>query len=533
MGTRGYYVYRYRNIYFVYYANSDSYPRSLGITMLQSMRQPNAIAKERQRFREISDKLRDPSHPRVSQELRRERFDEGLDFIPVKNRLQNDVWIEWIYEIDLDRNIFHINGIPFYSLECLPDDEDFIDYISKDHHGNLACSRRCPPEHRYKKPAPPIVSDSDLATYESLECTGHNVALSHLLAINDTLSPDEHIRVSLLETMIGQCMVRSKDVGKDDWPDVGQMTCDIEIAIDHNTLTDKEWMTACSMANLAFIPQIFDDICEYIFHPKLRRMEFTWVREDTVVCIATHLDDERCLQASISRLINAILEQKNSPGDYFGVAFSVYHCAIVKVVKGAHTTTFSHTAVLQFLPSFNAYSPSTPGITALAYLGYRVDPALFVSAAKVCAWWMPRYGHKHKQSRSLSQRADEVPPHIDCAALPFEIWGKIALHLDLYDVLVFGCVSKLFREVASMVLRYPHVCGYRLVAVPTRKPESLRSGYRFLRSAAFSAERADIPATVIIGLRDTSYNQMKIPFAEGYSPSVPVSVEEVTNVEDR
>ncbi|OAX34615.1 hypothetical protein K503DRAFT_430709 [Rhizopogon vinicolor AM-OR11-026] len=530
MGTRGYYVYRYRNIYFIYYANSDSYPRGLGITMLQSMRQPNAIAKERQRFQEILDRLRDTSYPRVPKELRRARFDKGLDFIPQKNRPQNDGCIEWIYEIDLDRNIFHIDGIPFYSLECLPNDEDFIDYISRDHHDNLACSRHCPPEHRYKKPAPPIVSDSDLATYQSLECTGHDVTLSHLLAISDTLSQDEHVRVSLLETMIGQCMVRSNDRGNNHWPDVGQMICDIEITFDHNQITDKEWMTACSMANLAFIPQIFDDTCEFIFHPELRRMEFTWVREDTVIWIATHLDDERCLQASISRLINAILEQKNSPGDCFGVAFSVYHCAIVKVVRDAHTTTFSHTAALQFLPSFNAYSPSTPGITALARLGYRVDPALFVSAAKVCAWKIRR--NEHKQSRSPAQGADEVPPHIGCTTLPFEIWEEIALNLHLYDVLAFGCASKLFREVASMVLRYPHVCGYRLVAVPTRKPESLRIGYCFLRTASFTAECASIPATVIIGLRDTSYHMMDIPFAHRYSPYVPVSVEEVTNVED-
>jgi hypothetical protein len=238
------------------------------------MRQPNAIAKERQRFREILDKLCDPSHPRVSKELRHERFHQGLDFIPKKKRPQNDVWIEWIYEIDLDRNIFYIDGIPFYSLEYLPNDEDFIHCISRDHHGNLACLRRCPPEHRYKKPAPPIISDSDLATYQLLECTGHDVSLSHLLAISDTSSSDEHVRVSLLETMIGQCMVRSKDLGKDDWPDVGQMICDIEIAIDHDKLTDEEWMTACSMANLAFIPQIFDHIYKFIFHPELRRMEF-------------------------------------------------------------------------------------------------------------------------------------------------------------------------------------------------------------------------------------------------------------------
>ncbi|OAX31705.1 hypothetical protein K503DRAFT_870516 [Rhizopogon vinicolor AM-OR11-026] len=99
-------------------------------------------------------------------------------------------------------------------MKCLPNDEDFIDYISRDHHGNLAYSQRCPPEHRYKKPAPPIVSDLDLETYESLECTGHDVALTHLLATSDTLSQDNHVRVSLLETMIGQCMVRSKNLSK-------------------------------------------------------------------------------------------------------------------------------------------------------------------------------------------------------------------------------------------------------------------------------------------------------------------------------
>ncbi|OJA14516.1 hypothetical protein AZE42_13754 [Rhizopogon vesiculosus] len=104
---------------------------------------------------------------------------------------------------------------------------------------------------------------------------GHDVALSHLLAISDTLSPDEHARISLLETMIGQCMVRSKDLGNNHWPDVGQMIWDIEIAFDHTQLTDKECMTACSMANLAFIPQIFDDICKhcYLHYNASRRRE--------------------------------------------------------------------------------------------------------------------------------------------------------------------------------------------------------------------------------------------------------------------
>jgi hypothetical protein len=522
MGTRGHYVYRYRNIYFVYYSNSDSYPEGLGIQMLHSMRQPNAITKERQRFGEILDKIPVPD------DVRRARPDEGVDFIAQKQRPQNDVWIEWTYEIDLDRNIFHIDGIPFYSLECLPTDEGFVGYISKDNYGNLACAEECPHEHKYQRPAPPVVEDSDLATYRSLECAGTEVALSDLLASGDTLCPDEHVRVLLLETMIGWCMARPRPRFNKatDSPGVGQMVCDIEIAFDHNQLTDREWMTASCMVNLAFVPQIFGDPCEFfIYHPELKRQEFTWAREDTVICIATHLDDKRCLQASISRLVDAITEQKDHPGNYFGIAFSVYHCAIVKVVKDTRTAKFSHTAALQFLPSFYADSPSTPGITALARLGYRVDPAVFVRATKVCRWL--EYTMTTRRTRGgqlLAQEAEDVPSNRSCPALPSELWREIVFHLHFRDLLHFGFVSKLFRELASMVLRYPHVSDYRLVAVA--------EVYDSLRAASFAAVQEGIPATVGVGWGKKT---LDIPFAHGYSLSVPVSVEEAhrkTSFED-
>ncbi|OAX36635.1 hypothetical protein K503DRAFT_286815 [Rhizopogon vinicolor AM-OR11-026] len=88
----------------------------------------------------------------------------------------------------------------------------------------------------------------------------------------------------------------------------------------NNKLTDEEWSTAFSMANFVFAPQIFNaPPSGSINRPRLSRKEFTWVCEDTVVCITTHLDDEGNLQASMSRLIDAILEQKDNPGDYFEI----------------------------------------------------------------------------------------------------------------------------------------------------------------------------------------------------------------------
>jgi hypothetical protein len=177
---------------------------------------------------------------------------------------------------------------------------------------------------------------------------------------------------------------------------------------DHEQLTDEEWSTAFSMANFAFVPQIFNPpkSRRNIGRPRQSRKEFIWVREDIVVYIATHLDHNRCLQAAISRLIDAILEKDNL-GDYFGVAFSVYHCAIVKVVKDAQTTTYSHTATLQFLPTLPADSPSTPGITALARLGNRIDPALFVRAMAVGGRRWRRGGKRRDKEQNSHKRCTD------------------------------------------------------------------------------------------------------------------------------
>ncbi|KAG2152710.1 hypothetical protein DEU56DRAFT_691997, partial [Suillus clintonianus] len=374
-------------------------------------------------------------------------------------------WL-YSYEIDLDRNIFHVGGFPYFTLECLPDDEVFVQSVtgclpdenydesfSKDHYGNPACALECPPEHKYKKPAPPTVDDSELVAYQSSRCTGSHVALSDLLAISDILCQNEHVRVSLLEVMVGQCMWNSE---------MGREIYEIGILNDRKQLTDNQWSIACFMASITFVPQMFDDMM-FVCHHMPKRKEFTWVREDTVVFIATHLDDKRCLQASVSRLINAISEQKNNPGSYFGIAFSVFHCVVVNVVKDAHTMSFSHTDALQFLPSFYAETPSTPGITALARLGHRIEPALFKRILEVSKHWRHL---SYLKTKTLPARgadgSDDVPPNIIYPPLPLELWLEIARYLPRFDLITFGLVSKLCREAALVLLRYPHVFGYRL-----------------------------------------------------------------------
>ncbi|KAG2152711.1 hypothetical protein DEU56DRAFT_898325 [Suillus clintonianus] len=460
MGTDGLYVIRYRNMYFESHHGSDGYPKGLGLQVLRLIRQPNGIAIYQQEFGEILDGSKSPWDCLLW-------IENGDEFEPPSRERPSDSLI-WTYEIDLDLNIFHIDRAPVFSLECLPDDETFIKSVSIDHYGHTACALKCPPEHKYKKP----------------------VALSDLLAISDVLSQNVRVRVRLLEVMVGQCM-RNWEIGREIYK--------IELVNDHKQLTDNQWSIAYFMASITFVPQMFDEtLC--VRHREPKRKEFKWVREDTVVCIATHLDDERCLQASVSRLINAISEQKDNPGSYFGIAFSVFHCVVVKVVKDPHTMTFSHTDALQFLPSFCAKKPSTPGITALARLGHRIEPALFKRVLEVTNHL--RHLSRQKKETLPAQGADgshDAPPNIIYPPLPLELWLAIARYLPRFDLITFGLVSKLCQEAALVLLRYPHLFGYRLVSVP-KKPKYLRKGHRSLHTACFSAVRADIFNKVDVGM---------------------------------
>jgi hypothetical protein len=70
--------------------------------------------------------------------------------------------------------------------------------------------------------------------------------------------------------------------------------------------------------------------------------------------IITHLDDEDNLKASIGDLVHHIDALPDKVGTVYGIACSIFHCAIVRVDKDELCTSFAHTPALQFLPSFYA-----------------------------------------------------------------------------------------------------------------------------------------------------------------------------------
>ncbi|KAF8954543.1 hypothetical protein BDZ97DRAFT_1976017 [Flammula alnicola] len=114
MGTRGYKVYRRKGWYHITYIPCDSYPRVAGVAVLNEVARGDAYQKWLEGFRDSLDK--------ELEELRREADDpEGkLDtysdeepgsygVVITRKRPRNDIFIEWMYEIDTDNEIFHVS----------------------------------------------------------------------------------------------------------------------------------------------------------------------------------------------------------------------------------------------------------------------------------------------------------------------------------------------------------------------------------------------------------------------------------------
>lgn len=74
--------------------------------------------------------------------------------------------------------------------------------------------------------------------------------------------------------------------------------------------------------DLALAPQIFGSLLNVHHFPSpAEKKGVHMCSRRTLFSILSHLDDQLCLWASTSRLINAILEEKDSHSDHFGVAF--------------------------------------------------------------------------------------------------------------------------------------------------------------------------------------------------------------------
>ncbi|PSS32086.1 hypothetical protein PHLCEN_2v2127 [Hermanssonia centrifuga] len=267
--------------------------------------------------------------------------------------------IEWVYEFDLDRLIFHIDSIPMYHLDHMPPQDIFLEGIDFDSYGYRRCLQTIPGEYIFTANSipPPPVEDSSLQTFRNQPNAFTPISPQELLGVAELPSPIDVVCIRATEVNVAACLRV--------W--AGKITREVMLAECREGLSDVAVAVSLSLASIALLPiHLFSDDNPLTVERK-QPDSFYWIRRHICLALATHLQHERNLEAAVSELVGEISNKSEAQGIVFGVAFSVLHCVLVRVDKTAGGS-WMHSGALQFLPSFFATSPDTPGITALVRL---------------------------------------------------------------------------------------------------------------------------------------------------------------------
>jgi hypothetical protein len=269
------------------------------------------------------------------------------------------------------------------------------------------------------------------------------------------LSDIERCRVAFLEILVGHHMTDHR---------TGHTLRVLE-SVPSRDLIPKELL---SIGLLSLHPMIFP--CNNVLLADDDDLPgFVWLTDNLCLRTATRLDDEATLQGSMGELISHITtstECKAHKGVVYGVLFSIFHCVIASIDLGAGGTC-KHTTALPFLPSWYAYTPSTPGITALARLGKLLNFEIEADHGR----------RRVKIVRSGSAAVYSENKTSRFSTIPEEICYMIVLHLhNPMDILAFGSLSPACKAVAMQILKYPYVDDYRLLKpIPQPPPEMPRT----------------------------------------------------------
>lgn len=138
MGTRGLRVVRFRKRYYKFYQQYDSYPTGLGSEVAVNIPADAAkyqewLATERKSAKEWEALYEAFLSVKPGEEVTADLPDFMHEQPPSLLTPLNDTWIEWIYIVDLDREIFSVNNGAHFKLDQVP----HIDWINSLANGGL------------------------------------------------------------------------------------------------------------------------------------------------------------------------------------------------------------------------------------------------------------------------------------------------------------------------------------------------------------------------------------------------------------
>ncbi|KAF9260330.1 hypothetical protein L218DRAFT_1002808 [Marasmius fiardii PR-910] len=425
MGTRGLIVYRYRRVKYASYNHHDSYLEGLGVDLVNEIPKPSDGEGWQDRFEKWLEKNRDVMEKAIA-DVTKHMSPEEVEaanviqlsgrqtfYFNCKSEPQNDLFIEWIYEIDLDNLCFLVNNRPWYQLDNLPSEQVFLEGTDEEQS-----------KHRYVHKIIPCPSEEDSSTLQnySLSCTGS--APSHeILGVDETLSGVEQFRLRWVEVLVG-CGRRRWET---EYLDMKLEANGAVNALDAIPVRSRQRLQ--NLIHQIFRPHFYGEpSCE-----PLRTLpgcsNVYLLRKDTVFCIHNHLDNPNSLRTGSYYLFRAIMDNWTLPVSedpfVYGVLFSGTRCVLVRVDREAGK--FTHTTTMLFFPS-PANMRSSAGITALARLASRIDPDYF-----------DRFG----VTKLVSSRGGLFE------RLPTELIDKIASFCDDFlELRDFACISTRTRDAA-------------------------------------------------------------------------------------
>ncbi|KAF8959614.1 hypothetical protein BDZ97DRAFT_2061111 [Flammula alnicola] len=450
MGLQIYKVYRRKGWYYRIDVPCDDSPRVLGATVLNEVARGDGYQKWLEGFRDSLDK--ELEQLRMEADDPEGKLDEygdeemGSAIFISRQRPRNDLW-QWIFEIDTDNEIFHVDGHPLFNLQDIPPTNLFLRCIGYDSYGHCAHTETTPIRYRYtsRKISYPPASKELVEVYQSKHASGDIVtSLRHFDVILENPAKCEMVRLHFYQALIGSILK---------FRDAGSIIRNFELDADPKPLKEIQKLTMY-LVQVAVEKRITEVEVELKYIPvPTKNSSWRWLREDLCVLWATRLDNEANMQAAIADLFTRVTQAPpKAKTIVYGIVISLFHVVIVRVDLSVSKSegSFKHTAALQFLPSFYAQSPSTLGITAVIRLGYALlchdlDNLLY----------SPTYFGEHRHPASVVGK------------VPVEIWSLIAEML--YQPAYLDRLSLLSRQskfAVERLLLYPLLASDRWFGQP-------------------------------------------------------------------
>jgi hypothetical protein len=266
-GGRGSRVYRHKDDYYVKSSISDSSdPCGLGLEILNEI--PRNVSKAE--FDEWVRKTREYHDVYGQRDFAGEVY--GMDPFSCYmawDQPENDLFIDfnWMYEIDLDNLVFHVDSQPLFRLDNMPPDSIFLKSISFDHFGHRAVHEHTPTQYRYHwRVPPPSPLPESLVAYNRHNNRSSTSSIHDLLNIPVAPSSIDRVCTAFVEVLVTRCMTELS---------VGRGVRILEKVSDRNQITQDMLELAMSLVHHAVgvpIPSLpcsaykYGDSCVFAYH---------------------------------------------------------------------------------------------------------------------------------------------------------------------------------------------------------------------------------------------------------------------------